>query len=95
MANYEVGIYLTAFGIMGIIAAFPLTGGCTVESHDVKRIVEQQSNVTYVQSQPYRYWACGKGDSFNAGFIAKNDKGETVTGVVCGGFFKAYTVRFD
>jgi len=43
----------------------------------------------------YAFWGCGKEDEFKSKFNAISPKGEAVSGVVCGGFFKGYTVRFD
>jgi len=42
-------------------------------------------------------WGCGEGDSFlfNRKFTAVNPFGERVTGVICGNFFKNYTIRLD
>ena len=38
---------------------------------------------------------CGKDDSFATRFQAKNPNGKIVTGVVCNGWLKGATVRFD
>jgi len=38
---------------------------------------------------------CGKDDSFATRFQAKNPNGKPVSGVVCNGWFKGATVRFD
>lgn len=43
----------------------------------------------------YRFTGCSDDDTFATGFTAKNARGEQVTGVVCSGFLKGATVRFD
>jgi len=37
---------------------------------------------------------CSEDDSYNSGFEAKDVRGNYVKGVICGGNFKGYTVRY-
>lgn len=48
-----------------------------------------------IQITGYRWWGCGKDDSFHTGFTATNASGQTVSGVVCSDLLKGATVRFD
>lgn len=40
-------------------------------------------------------FGCDEKDVFHTKFAATNANGKTVTGVVCGGWFKNNTVRFN
>lgn len=49
-----------------------------------------------VEFTGYEYFGCGNGDAVHTGFVARNQRGETVRGVVCCGFVgKNCTVRFE
>ena len=50
---------------------------------------------TNVETKGYSWFGCGKDDSFSTAFEATNAQGQRVTGVVCSGWFKGATVRFD
>ncbi len=43
----------------------------------------------------FRIFGCGEEDVFHTGFEATNSNGNRVSGVVCSGFLKGATVRFD
>lgn len=48
-----------------------------------------------VVTEGYAMWGCGRDDSFRTRFSATNPQGRRVTGVVCSGWLKGSTVRFD
>jgi hypothetical protein len=65
---------------------------CTKQ--DAQQTVEN-FGLTDVQLTGYRWFGCGKDDTYHTGFIAKRGD-RVVTGVVCEGLmFKGATVRFD
>ena len=66
--------------------------GCT-DPMTARRIAEQDG-VTQVETTGYRWFACGRDDVYQTGFRGLKN-GRPVTGVVCGGWFKANTLRFD
>ena len=43
----------------------------------------------------FRVFGCGEEDIYHTGFEATNSNGNRVSGVVCSGFLKGATVRFD
>jgi hypothetical protein len=65
---------------------------CTNEK-DSRRVLEEQG-FTEITFTGYDAWGCGEGDTYSTGFIATSPSGQRVTGVVCGGWAKGYTVRF-
>lgn len=50
---------------------------------------------TNVRLTGYRWFSCGKGDSFHTGFEAVGPTGRRVTGCVCSGWLKGSTIRID
>ena len=50
---------------------------------------------TDVRLQGWSFFGCSKGDGFTTRFEAVNPQGKRVAGVVCSGWFKGSTVRFD
>lgn len=85
------------FKMLSIIAlcAILLTS-CTQPDRST-RILEEQG-YSEIQTLPYNlrsHFACSEDDDFRTPFIAKAQNGNTVKGVVCSGFFKGATVRFD
>jgi hypothetical protein len=67
--------------------------GCT-SSDDAIRAVEAMG-MTNVTATGYRVFGCSEDDSFHTGFTATNPQGRQVSGVVCSGWLKGSTVRFD
>jgi hypothetical protein len=85
---------LAAVILIGIITSFTaVLGGCT-DSSTAERAL-QNLGMTNIQTQGYSMWGCGEGDVFHTRFAARNPQGRVVTGVVCSGWFKGSTVRFD
>jgi len=76
------------------IACLSVLAGCGVDQTKAKRILESQG-LSGVSIGGYAFWGCGQDDDFASTFTAKDAKGQAVSGVVCGGVFKGYTVRFD
>lgn len=79
---------LIAFAFLSLLAS------CGVNEAKGKRILESQG-LSNVLIGGYAFWGCGQDDDFASTFTAKDSKGNDVSGVVCGGVFKGYTVRFD
>lgn len=81
---------------VGVVVLLILAG-CTREEH-ARNVLEGQG-LTEVKITGYRVFGCdsGKGndDAFHTGFEAKGPTGKKLTGVVCEGFLKGATVRYD
>lgn len=80
-------IAIFAFGV----AACPKA--CTQPDKTTKILTQQ--GYTNIVITGWRPFSAGEGDSFATGFKATAPNGETVSGVVTGGFLKGATVRFD
>lgn len=64
---------------------------CTSQS-DAERALSAQG-FTDVRYTGYQWFACSKDDFYHTGFVAKNQNGKDVSGVVCSGiWFKSATV---
>lgn len=53
------------------------------------------SGYTSVRFTGYRWFMCGKDDTYSTGFEAVGPTGQRVTGSVCAGFWKGSTIRLD
>lgn len=71
-----------------------LTLGACSDAPTAVRAVEN-SGMTEARTTGYRFFGCDEKDTFHTGFVARNTKGQEVTGVVCSGWLKGATVRFD
>lgn len=60
---------------------------------DFSRLMRQEG-ITQVQPVDVTLFSCGHGDGFATGFRGVKN-GQSVQGVVCGGFFKSNTIRYD
>ncbi|MDW9491691.1 hypothetical protein [Sinorhizobium meliloti] len=78
--------------VVVIIAVF--LAGCGVNSQSATRALEAQG-MKDVKIEGYSWFGCGKEDSYSSSFSATGANGQPVTGVVCQGFWKGTTVRFD
>lgn len=78
---------LAALALMGLVAS------CTDDA--AARRATGAMGLTDIEPTGYRWFGCSEDDLFHTGFKAKNASGETVTGVVCSGWLKGATVRFD
>lgn len=81
--------------IILIVAAAATLAACT-DTEGAKRALDDAGfeNVE-IQGWPGLWDGCGKDDNFSTKFRALNMKGKSVTGVVCSGWFKGSTIRFD
>ena len=68
--------------------------GCSMSNDRAIKALEGVG-LTDIKLTGYSFFQCGEGDAFNQGFVAKNTKGDAVSGTVCGGWLKGSTVRFD
>jgi hypothetical protein len=76
-----------------LIGLAALTLACTDERGSQRAL--EAHGFDNISLQGYAFWGCGERDSFKTRFRAKNVKGQWVTGVVCCGWMKDCTVRFD
>ena len=68
-------------------------GGCT-DAPEAQKVLKSQG-YTQVQTTGYQFFGCGKDDGWHTGFTAVSQNGTRVEGVVCSGFLKGATVRFN
>lgn len=76
--------------LIGVLALTAI--GCTDE-HGARRVLEAEG-YTQITMTGYDFLGCGKDDNFATGFAATNVNQKRVTGVVCSGLLKGYTIRF-
>ena len=50
---------------------------------------------TEIEITGHKFFVCDEKDTFSTGFCAKNPRGVRVCGVVCSGWLKGGTIRFD
>lgn len=67
--------------------------GCTAPTKATKVLKDQ--GYTDIQITGYSWFMCSEQDTFSTGFRATAPSGAVVTGAVCSGFFKGYTIRFN
>lgn len=78
--------------VLLLLIYFIAPAACTSPA-TTHRILEQQG-YTNIKTTGYKWFKCGD-DGFSTGFEATNPQGKRVSGVVCGGWMKADTVRLD
>lgn len=76
-----------------ILTVATMLAACTDETAARKALAG--SGFTDVQLTGYTYFGCGKEDTFHTGFEARGPSGQFVNGVVCSGWMKGATIRFD
>lgn len=76
------------------VACLSVLAGCGVNPDKAKKLLEGQG-MSNVVIGGYSFWGCSEDDTFKSSFTAKAQNGQDVSGVVCGGWLKGYTVRFD
>lgn len=91
MRNSSRGALVPLLGIIAIALLAPRA--CT--DGDGARRALQNAGFKNIVTKGYAYLGCSKDDMFHTKFTAVNAEGKTVTGVVCGGWFKGSTIRFD
>lgn len=67
--------------------------GCT----DPRAATKALDDMTFkeIEITGWRLWGCGDNYTFTTGFRAKNQNGKVVTGMVCSGWLKGSSVKFD
>ena len=79
--------------ILPIVAGLLLLTACS-DADTAERILSDQG-FTEIQTTGYAFFGCSKDDEVHTGFNAKSPAGKHVSGVVCTGWFKGGTIRFD
>lgn len=77
--------------LLVIILAFTLIACSSPD--DATRVLKAQG-FTHIQTRG-AFFGCGRGEVFRTRFTAKSVTGESVTGVVCSGWLKGSTIRYD
>lgn len=70
-----------------------LLSGCSSSNDAVKAL--NANGFTEIQTHGHAFFGCSDGDTFATKFTAKNQRGQKVNGVVCSGWLKGSTIRFD
>lgn len=70
-----------------------ILAGCGVNTKEANKVLEAQG-MTEVQINGYSWFGCGEEDVFRSKFTAKSVVGEEISGSICGGILKGYTIRF-
>lgn len=78
--------------IVAMAVVFALFG--CYRPDQAKEVLGKQG-FTNIETHGWSPFGCGEEDTFTTKFSATSPIGEHVTGVVCSGFFKGATVRFD
>ena len=76
-----------------LLVAALLLSACTDEGAARKALAG--AGFADVQITGYRWTGCAESDDFSTGFTAIGPHGDRVQGVVCSGWFKGATIRFD
>lgn len=76
-----------------VIASSIILGACS-RPQQAKEVLEKQG-YTEVETQGYSLFGCSEDDVFRTKFTAKSPSEEDVEGVVCSGWFKGATIRFN
>ena len=76
-----------------LILALIALAGCTDET--AARHALTASGFTDIKITGYSFFGCDKHDTFSTGFEARGPNGQFTSGVVCSGYFKGATIRFD
>lgn len=92
--NDSFAAVISALFLCIILGGFAMLGSCGVNEDRGKTTLEAQG-MTNVEIGGYPFWGCDKGDTFKSKFTATGANGKPVSGVLCQGFFKGITVRFD
>lgn len=74
------------------VAVALLLTGCGVGDSDMKRLMRQEGITEFVD-KGYAVFGCSDSDAFHSEFTGKKN-GVPVSGYVCGGLSKGYTVRY-
>lgn len=75
-----------------MIVGLLVLAGCSDSDTAIKAL--KGAGYTDIRTTGYSWFACGEGDSFSTGFVAKGPTGVKVEGAVCSGLlFKNSTIR--
>lgn len=78
---------------IALILALVALAGCTDETAARKAL--EASGFTDIKITGYAYFGCDKNDTFHTGFEARGPKGQFTEGIVCSGWMKGATIRFN
>jgi hypothetical protein len=76
-----------------MILALAALSACTDETAAQKALAG--SGFNDIKLTGYSYFGCDKNDTFHTGFEARGPGGQFVEGVVCSGWMKGATIRFN
>lgn len=100
--NTENKIYFSVVGsiMLVLLCLISYTGYMAVKTGFIDKegatAALRANGFTDISITGRNWFACGNGDFYRTGFSAKNVRGETVYGTVCGGLlFKGNTIRWD
>jgi hypothetical protein len=80
--------------ILGLVLlAAVFVTGCTSSEHATTVLANQ--GYTHIEITGWKPFSCDKNDTFATGFRAMSPSGKEVTGVVCEGWLKDATIRFE
>lgn len=78
-----------------IITAVALLALASCTNEDKAISILKKEGYTDIDITGYEPFMCSEEDLYSTGFTATNRAGEKVSGAVCGGGMKGYTIRFD
>lgn len=81
------------YGILTIILAASIVSACS-DSDGAKRALED-AGMEQVRTEGWSLFGCDEKDTFHTRFSAVNHNGRKVSGIVCSGWLKGSTIRFD
>ena len=76
-----------------IIVIAILLSACTSPDKSFQAL--EAAGYKNIQMTGYSFFGCDEKDTFHDGFTAVGATGKPVTGTVCSGLFKGYTIRLD
>jgi len=85
--------YILYFIIATLILA--LTGCTNSDDFEKGRLVLENMGYTNIEDTGYSMFGCSDSDDYSSGFTAVDKQGRVVEGVICSGFTKGVTVRFN
>ena len=83
------------FLLISLVLVLFLFSSIGVSDPDGAKHVLKSNGYSSVSITGWKFFGCGDDDFFHTRFSAISPNGQRVTGVVCKGFFKANTIRFD
>lgn len=77
-----------------LVALVALSLSACTNKETTIRVLEEQG-YTQIEASGYAFFGCSEGDTFKTKFTAVSPAGKKVSGVVCSGFLKGATIRFN